>query len=439
MPRALRRQRMSKPPSSRIFPPMRAAGLARLAEFLPAAGRAYANRRNTDHGPDDRGNVSILSPYLRHRLVTEREVLDRVLRRHSLEAAEKFVQEVFWRGYFKGHLETRPEIWSRYQAALSGQQAAVGEGGGFARAYRKAVEGRTGIDCFDAWVEELRETGYLHNHTRMWLASIWIFTLRLPWELGADFTFRHFIDGDPASNTLSWRWVGGLHTRGKTYLARPDNIAEHTGGRFRPKGLAREAIALDEPPLPAAKPARPADDAAPAGPALLLLTEEDLHPESLPLASAEIRGILACHATAARSAFAVSDLALAFAQGAMADAATRASTHFGVEAEPLQALRADDLARRCRALGVERILTAYAPVGPMGEEFARLRPALARSGIALTEIRRGEDSLVWPHATKGFFGLRERIPDLVAKLGIGAEAMQPDLFARETRRAAAHR
>ena len=134
MPRALRRQRMSKPPSSRIFPPMRAAGLARLAEFLPAAGRAYANRRNTDHGPDDRGNVSILSPYLRHRLVTEREVLDRVLGRHSLEAAEKFVQEVFWRGYFKGHLETRPEIWSRYQAALSGQQAAVGEGGGFARA-----------------------------------------------------------------------------------------------------------------------------------------------------------------------------------------------------------------------------------------------------------------------------------------------------------------
>ena len=123
----------------------------------------------------------------------------------------------------------------------------------------------------------------------------------------------------------------------------------------------------------------------------------------------------------------------------MADAATRASTHFGVEAEPLQALRADDLARRCRALGVERILTAYAPVGPMGEEFARLRPALARSGIALTEIRRGEDSLVWPHATKGFFGLRERIPDLVAKMGIGAEAIQPDLFERDTRRAAAHR
>ncbi len=127
-------------------------------------------------------------------------------------------------------------------------------GSGFARAYRRAIEGKTGIDCFDAWVEELLETGYLHNHTRMWFASIWIFTLQLPWELGADFTYRHFVDGDPASNTLSWRWVGGLHTRGKTYLARPDNIAEHTGGRFRPKGLAREAIALDE-PLPA--PARP--------------------------------------------------------------------------------------------------------------------------------------------------------------------------------------
>ncbi len=134
--------------------------------------------------------------------------------------------------------------------------------GGLARAYRRAVEGKTGIECFDAWVEELLETGYLHNHTRMWFASIWIFTLRLPWELGADFTYRHFIDGDPASNTLSWRWVGGLHTRGKTYLARPDNIADHTGGRFRPKNLATAAVALEEPPMGPIQPLRPAAETA---------------------------------------------------------------------------------------------------------------------------------------------------------------------------------
>ncbi len=216
------------PFSSRSFIPSRQAGLARLAGFVPAAGRAYANRRNTDYGPDDRGNVSVLSPYLRHRLVTEREVLEAVLARHALSTAEKFVQEVFWRGYFKGHLETRPAIWQRYREALAGQQAAVEGGSGFARAYRRAIEGKTGIDCFDAWVEELLETAYLHNHTRMWFASIWIFTLQLPWELGADFTYRHFVDGDPASNTLSWRWWAGC-----TRAARPISRGPTTSPSIR--------------------------------------------------------------------------------------------------------------------------------------------------------------------------------------------------------------
>ncbi len=430
---------MSTPFYSRSFVPSRQAGLARLAGFVPAAGRAYANRRNTDYGPDDRGNVSVLSPYIRHRLITEREVLEATLARHALSTAEKFVQEVFWRGYFKGHLETRPAIWQRYREALAGQQAAVEGGGGFARAYRRAIERKTGIDCFDAWVEELLETGYLHNHTRMWFASIWIFTLQLPWELGADFTYRHFVDGDPASNTLSWRWVGGLHTRGKTYLARPDNIAEHTGGRFRPKGLAREAIALDE-PLPApARALRPALAEAPEGPALLLLTEEDLHPESLPLAQAEIRGILGCHATRERSDFEVSEHAIRFAFDALADGLTRASTRFGVAGESVERLTGELLVQKCRALGVERIVTAYLPVGPMAEQIAKTRPALDKAGIAVVEIRREEDSLIWPHATKGFFGLRERIPDLLGKMGI-PDASEPkaDLFATD-RRAAAHR
>ena len=420
---------MTRTPTSRNFVPTRQAGLARLARFVPAAGRAYTNRRNTDYGPDDRGNVSILSPYLRHRMVSEREVLDAVLQHHALATAEKFVHEVFWRGYFKGHLETRPETWSRYRTALAQQQAAIGEGGCFARAYRKAIAGKTGIDCFDAWAEELVNTGYLHNHTRMWFASIWIFTLGLPWELGADFTYRHFLDGDPASNTLSWRWVGGLHTRGKTYLARPDNIFEHTGGRFKPKGLAREAMTLEEPTLGAAKPLRLAPHEAPAGPALLLITDEDLLPENLPLGEADIRVIVACHSVRERSSLEVSDLVLSFVEGAMTDTLARAQAHFGVAGEPVAALHVDTLVQQCRALGVSRILTAYAPVGPMAEQLACARPALERADIQLVEIRRIEDNLIWPHTTKGFFALRERIPDLLAELGLGMGAgAQTDLF-----------
>ncbi|BAU31831.1 deoxyribodipyrimidine photo-lyase [Microcella alkaliphila] len=86
----------------------------------------------------------------------------------------------------------------------------------------------------------------------MWFASIWIFTLRLPWQLGADVFLRNLLDGDPASNTLSWRWVAGLQTRGKTYQATADNIARFTDGRYRPRGLATTAEPLDGPPPPPA-------------------------------------------------------------------------------------------------------------------------------------------------------------------------------------------
>jgi deoxyribodipyrimidine photo-lyase len=430
---------MTAKPDSFSFTPTREAGMNRLEAFVPAAGRSYANRRNTDYGPADRSNVSALSPYIRHRLVTEREVLDRILRRHSLGAAEKFVQEVYWRGYFKGHLETRPEIWRRYRVGLDRQIAAASEGG-FARVYRRAIEGKTGIECFDAWVEELLETGYLHNHTRMWFASIWIFTLRLPWELGADFTYRHFIDGDAASNTLSWRWVAGLHTRGKTYLARPDNIFEHTDGRFRPKGLAAEAIALDEPPPQAARSLPAAHLVAPEGAAILLLTDEDLHPESLALGRAEIRSVVACHFARDRSSNEIGEPVIKFVDGALQDGLNRAARHFGVAGKTQEKLTVGTLEDAARTFGTKRFVTAYAAVGPVADQLADLRPGLAGRGIELAQIRRAEDTAIWPRSTKGFFGLKERIPDLIRELEIGApDLAETDLFRQQTHRATSHR
>ncbi len=228
--------------------PTRAAGLDALRAFVPHAGADYRRDRNHDTGPA-RTNVSGLSPYIRHRLVTEQEVVDAVLERHSLHTAEKFVQEVFWRTYWKGWLEQRPEVWRRYREEVRDLLA-----GDLPAHYEDVVAGRSGIEAMDAWVRELVETGYLHNHTRMWFASIWVFTLELPWQLGADFFSRHLLDGDAASNTLSWRWVAGLQTRGKTYLATTENIARYTDGRFAPTGLATEARALDEEPFPAAVP-----------------------------------------------------------------------------------------------------------------------------------------------------------------------------------------
>ncbi|MBB4212201.1 deoxyribodipyrimidine photo-lyase [Rhodothalassium salexigens DSM 2132] len=401
----------------------RAAGLARLDAFAPRAGRIYAADRNTDYGPDADDSVSHLSPYLRHRLVLEPEAIAAALSRHSVNAAEKFVQEVVWRGYFKGWLEQRPSVWSDYRRRVRADLARLDADSALDARYRAAVEGRTGIACFDAWATELAATGYLHNHARMWTASIWLFTLGLPWSLGADWFYRHLLDGDPASNTLSWRWVAGLHTRGKTYLARADNIARFTNGRFQPTpdSLASDAPALDEPaPPPAAMPAAPAplpSDGAPVG---LLLTEEDGHAESLGLDGATVAGVATLSAAEHRSPLAVSAAVVGFTGDAVADAAARAAAHWNVTAETLPAgvQWGDALAAWAQRLGVTRIVTAELPQGPAREALDTAQPTLDTAGLALYRIRRPYDAAIWPHATAGFFKVKKRIPKLLSELSL---------------------
>ncbi len=410
---------MSADPLRLHLEPTRAAALARLEAFLPAAGRDYAERRNDDTGPGPRDNVSLLSPFVRHRLLSEPEVLTRVLERHGIGDAGIFVQEVFWRSYWKGWLEQRPAVWTAYLDALDAQIAALRENVRLSQPYDRAVAGTTGIECFDAWARELVETGYLHNHARMWFASIWIFTLRLPWELGADFFLRHLLDGDPATNTLSWRWVAGLHTRGKTYLARPDNIARHTGGRFSPTGLARVAEPLDgpAPPLPGALP-----DAAQTWPDerfLMLLTEEDATPEQLPLPVAgTVVAVATVSCASLRSVLPVAPAVLRFTEGALADAGRRATP---AHAAPICAVSLDPetLAAAASTAGVRTVATPCAPVGPAATWLGSLEGELGRRGIALVRVRRRFDTVTWPHATRGFFALKEAIPSILREAGIG--------------------
>ena len=130
-------------------------------------------------------------------------------------------------------MELRPSVWTDFCESYQSIEKS--------KFYKKAIDGNTGIMCFDEWVIELKEKNYLHNHARMWFASIWIFTLRLPWQLGAAFFMEHLYDGDPASNTLSWRWVAGIQTKGKHYLARSANISKFTNQRFQYTQLTTNA------------------------------------------------------------------------------------------------------------------------------------------------------------------------------------------------------
>ena len=175
------------------FIPTREAGLGRLKAFLPLAGREYAALRNYDLGQENHLSVSMLSPYIRHRVLNETEVLKSVLRSHSQKNAEKFIQEIFWRTYWKGWLEMRPTVWAEYSSNLNKLYDQLQTQSGLRKSWEEACTGNTGIDCFDSWAKELFETGYLHNHSRMWFASIWIHTLELPWELGADFFLRNLL------------------------------------------------------------------------------------------------------------------------------------------------------------------------------------------------------------------------------------------------------
>lgn len=264
----------------------RAAALERLKAFVPHAGHDYPENRNYDLGPGDRSNVSALSPWVRYWVLHEAEIIAAVLQRHALPVAEKFVQEVFWRTYFKGWLEQRRQVWAEYVQERDWLTGQLQDNGDLGAAFEKAVTGSTGIECFDAWAQELVKTGYLHNHTRMWFASICIFTLKLPWQLGADFFYRHLLDGDPASNTCSWRWVAGLHTSGKNYAARCSNIAKYTNHRFRPEGqLAVNPVPLQGEGNPPAGALPGAPEIASGKPSLLVLHEDELSIAGLPVES----------------------------------------------------------------------------------------------------------------------------------------------------------
>ena len=218
------------------FIPTREAGLKRLKEFAPLAGEIYSNKRNFDFSSIKKNSVSALSPWIKHRLITEEEILVETLKHHNPQTAMKFIQEVFWRGYFKGWLEHHPTVWSHHNKKLINEYNNLDNNKFVKKNYMSAINGETGIECFDFWCEQLKSTGYLHNHVRMWFASIWVFTLKLPMELGADFFMLNLIDADAASNTLSWRWVSGLHTKGKAYAARASNIEKFTDGQFNPAG-----------------------------------------------------------------------------------------------------------------------------------------------------------------------------------------------------------
>lgn len=390
------------PPSHHVtFPLTRKSALSRLQSFLPMAGPGYARMRSLDRGQDGHVHVSRLSAALRRRLISEEEVVAAVLAYHGPVAGGKLISEVFWRTYWKGWLEQRPSIWASYLQAVFRAQMRLDADSGLACRCAYAYRALSGIDCFDSWVTELKSTGYLHNWARMQFASIWIFTLGLPWELGAAFMFDHLSDADPASNTLSWRWVAGLHTKGKAYLANAERIHDMTGGRFAPRGLASSAIiSVDSIDVPPASPTRNVRRPELSSPTMFLLTVEDLSLETLPeLGTLNVCALAVLPGKTAADGMSLDD-ALSRAKSNWPDAAVLGSVNFEVFYD-------------ARALGCRQVATGFAPVGPTADQLEILRQQASNAGLLFCEYLRNWDGRAWPYCRKGFFALKEKIPTLV--------------------------
>ncbi|KIN60700.1 Deoxyribodipyrimidine photo-lyase [Sulfitobacter noctilucae] len=380
---------------------------ARLAGFAPHAGSAYAEGRNFDHGPGRHDAVSTLSPYLKLRALDEIDVTRAVLAHHSAEAADKYLTEVFWRTYWKGWMEMRPGVWEQYLSDLNQLRDDVQTQSGLRARWEDACSGQTGIAPFDAWAQELVQTGYLHNHARMWFASIWIFTLELPWQLGADFFLRHLLDGDAAVNTLSWRWVAGIQTRGKSYLADPGNIARFTGGRFvGVRGLVSTAHPQEAPPNPDPMALPPCDTVPLASRYGLLLHDDDVNAERMRAAAPDAVAVAYADASEGHSPWHIAPHVAAFRQ-----ATAQSTLPEGQQMDTLATAQA--IADWARENALEQIVAGYAPVGPVQQMFAAYR---AIDGVPpINLMRRPLDSTAWPLATKGFFPFRKHIPDLIAR------------------------
>ncbi len=399
------------------FIPTREAGLKRLKEFAPLAGETYSNERNFDFSSTKKNSVSALSPWIKHRLITEEEVLIEILKYHSPHSAMKFIQEVFWRGYFKGWLEQHPTVWSHHNEKLIKEYTKL-ENNKFVREnYMSAINGETGIECFDFWCEQLKSTGYLHNHVRMWFASIWVFTLKLPMELGADFFMLHLIDADAASNTLSWRWVSGLHTKGKAYAARASNIEKFTNGQFNPSGQLVEDISpltenIDHPLV-----SLPQLDKSIQKDAVLLVTEEDCSPEtSLETKDLEVE-ILPLYLEKKYPRWIQPNNSIRFFSNTAVQNTCQRLGQLGVEKID-KTKWTDTILEASDRLGTKNIIIPKVPVGAVKSKLRKVKKNLAEHDIYIYEHYKNYDMYTWQHASKGFFKLKKQIPNILHQLGL---------------------
>lgn len=399
------------------FAATRVDALGRLAEFLPLAADYARQRNQVDPGHPA---VSRLSPAVRARLIHEDEVAHAALRLHGFAAAEKFVQEVYWRRYWKGWLANRPQVWRDF-CEFGGVEDDTGPDHLRERA-RAVASAQSGVPIMDRFAQELIDTGYLHNHARMWFAGFWIHYEGLPWQWGADFFYRNLLDADPASNTLSWRWVAGLQTPGKVYVPSADNIRRYCS--YPEAADPRLDDHLSKPNAPTSSapppPVATADSSTFVNEAAGLIDEKSLvwlhgedgsfweTGEAVPLAAPAPAVAVIDEELMTR--YGLSPHRRRWIKESLSDIVERWNVRFPHTARLLDCSRdggpsdlADALLRAATEQGCRHVWAMKPEVGPLMDNMPKIQSVLAAQGIGLSLFESPQDREIRSSATRGFF------------------------------------
>ena len=360
-----------------------------LDAFIEEQILDYTRLRNYDFGVENRNNVSLLSPFISHRILFEFDIVKKVLNKYPYSKVDKFIQEVFWRVYWKGWLELRPSVWSDFIKSLDNFEQNQN--------YLNAINGNTNIECFNEWVKEIKQHNYLHNHTRMWFASIWIFTLKLPWQQGAAFFLEHLFDGDAASNTLSWRWVAGLQTKGKHYLAKAWNIEKFTQNKFSNINLNESAEPLEESMFYEISPINYSNKSI--NNEDLIMFDTDLYLDNY---TSKYKNIFLVLPDNSNRQINLSENVINFKKKLLADISNTENN--------IKIIKHDELAEIFTTKKDFDIIYPF-----IGENYDYLKLLEAAYDLNLNIVFKDEDIYCWKFSNKGYFNFKSNIPKILGK------------------------
>jgi deoxyribodipyrimidine photo-lyase len=199
------------------------AALSRFKSFTKNGLDTYDENRNLA----SIDGTSKMSTYLKFGEIHPRTLLENL---GESKAHDTFRKEIAWREFYADVLFNNPMTDVDYYAAKFAEMRYDKPG----KQFKAWCEGKTGYPFVDAAMRQLITEGWMHNRTRMVVASFLVKDLHLEWQIGERFFAQHLVDYDVASNAHGWQWTAGCGTDASPYYRIFNPIEQ--GKRFDENG-----------------------------------------------------------------------------------------------------------------------------------------------------------------------------------------------------------